>query len=440
MPKETAKAKSEARPTRPPAAGSPMRPYTPSRHHPRDVLEPWKARPQHPEARSGLGARPLPNVLDSRAAKVLELGRAREPAAGKAPSVAGAGSAWLGRPVASGAYGTAYSVVAGPGVLKRLEALSTGMRYPMAWAKPPGGSSVIVKVARAPGGEADDEFVRDNLRETLVHAALAESPCIEVPGAAAVCVGRYVPRPYMAGLVRPGGGEDDAFVTVMSRAPGETVDSLVRRGEATARLYVAVERAACALWMNGYVHGDLHKGNVLFDPAKSAPTIIDFGFAAKLPAEVRDLVRAAVARGLATGVRSMGEIWRDTKRSKLGAGVQRYVNGVMATRKYDWYNPDGNALMRLYDALPVAEKAKVPMLRRVGWGYSGPAVTRFTKVPTRSKSRAPPRRNTPPAAANTPSPPASRPRTRAFTRAAAAKAAAALGPRNAAKKFPRARV
>ena len=139
------------------------------------------------------------------------------------------------------------------------------------------------------------------------------------------------------------------------------------------------------------VHGDFHTDNVFYDPATRKVTIIDFGFAVVLPSSTTARVRVAMAEGVRAGVRSLGELWREASRSRIGTGLQAYVNRVVHTRLgTKWYNPDGGALLRLYFRMSSAERAKVPALRARYWGQAKPPGA--DRAPQKSGARGAPGR------------------------------------------------
>ena len=291
---------------------------------------------------------------------------------------AGRLAAWLGREKNGGAGGAVYVTKANTGILDRLFG---AMRFSMAAALPRQGTAIVVKIAtRAPSADKLG-FIEDNVIEAARHHDLAHAKCVPMRGMHDLCVSDVVPRLYFAGLVeKPGRG--GLYVTVMGVAPGVTVRALGNGGR-DARdtrtrhepavdmvdVYLKLERAACAMWAHGVVHGDLHLKNAMYDPATQRLTIIDFGLSSVLPDDVVAKVRGAIARGVRTGVRSLGEVWREAGADfPIGVGLQRHVNKVMSQRSYTWYNPDGYAIMQLYSSLNEAERKEVPVRRAALWG------------------------------------------------------------------------
>ncbi|GAQ90668.1 hypothetical protein KFL_006700060 [Klebsormidium nitens] len=82
-------------------------------------------------------------------------------------------------------------------------------------------------------------------------------------------------------------------IQVMTRAPGDTLHAIaVRQNGLTATQYVAVEKTFVSLWSLGFVHGDSHANNILYDVKNDKPTCIDVGMSLLLPFAIRDAVRS----------------------------------------------------------------------------------------------------------------------------------------------------
>lgn len=288
------------------------------------------------------------------------------------------------RKLGAGAYGAVFLVRLDTAARAALDALAarTGR---VRGEKTPTAGEVVVKVALKPDGSWAD-FVRDNMHESQVHARLAERRCVRVAcagGAAtsSVCAADVVPELYFAGPDDAAG----AFVTVMGRVSGETLDAHLQRrgGRVSAETYVAVEKAVCTLWLLGIAHGDLHAQNLMIDGDRV--TIIDFGFGVVLPpdqmARVQRLLDTApdASRSLANAV------WY------VQGALQDYVNTVMRSRAdYTWYNPDGKLLRVLYNK--VADASRVGALRAAAWkcpAVATPAVV--TPASPAERRRAPAR-------------------------------------------------
>ena len=92
-------------------------------------------------------------------------------------------------------------------------------------------------------------------------------------------------------------------------------------------------------------------------------------FSLSLNRNLREDIHDKLPKAIAGNVRSLGELWLPRSRSQYGTNAQAFVNRVLHGRRYAWYNPDGHALLGLYDQLPMTERNKVPRLRKEAWGW-----------------------------------------------------------------------
>lgn len=280
-------------------------------------------------------------------------------------------SSWLGKKLGEGAYGIAFVTPMTPANHTRILHLANAVRHLVYTGVPAPGARVVIKVATA--ARADRQWVGECVRESLVHRWLADRdrPTPPVPGCPAGKTAessRYVPRFYFAGLVPDAGNGKPAFVAVMDQAAGMPLDAYLERHAPTAQLYVDLERAACALWLAGVVHADLHRGNVMYDPASQKLSVLDFGMAVVLPPTHRRAIAQSLSTAIGADVASLGEIFLKTSTHGVH-NMQNYLNRVMFTRRFSWFNPDYVATKRMFQRLGRGEQARVPQLRRAVWGY-----------------------------------------------------------------------
>ena len=291
----------------------------------------------------------------------------------RAPVVLHPTRPWLGRALKEGSYGKPYLTTVDTTVFRELRTLYSAARFRQTTGNgfPALGQRIIIKLSVQKPTDPFNDWALENSREIAVHKFLQSSPkCHTLPGCSVPLCGPRVPRLYFGGMVRNNDGKQ-YFFTVMDLAPGIDLGDAVRRGF-NAELYLKVERALCEMWGQGLVHGDTHKGNLMYDAASGRVTIIDFGFAMVLPASATAELRAGMGAAAVAGVRSMGELWRSSQRSKVGMSVQGYINRVQHSRGNPWYNPDGHSMTALYSRLSAAEMARVPALRRAMWGAQQP--------------------------------------------------------------------
>ena len=106
--------------------------------------------------------------------------------------------------------------------------------------------------------------------------------------------------------------------------------------------------------MLGVVHCDLHPGNIIYDPEKGRVTVIDFGFAVKLPDSLINSLRRT-----ASVLDEPELVWH-------ARALDRYASTVTRMRgAYAWLNSDGLLLKALHERL--ADVGGVPAARLAVW-------------------------------------------------------------------------
>lgn len=181
---------------------------------------------------------------------------------------------WLGE----GAYGTAYSANGLPpefhiAMYKDLQ-FRTG--DPDCHFE-----QCVIKTALVKDKKAIDAFVRESKMQSLIS--------LETYGP--VSGKDLVPKICYAGILFGGGMA--ISIQVMTRAPGDTLHAIaVRQNGLTATQYVAVEKTFVSMWLLGFVHGDSHANNILYDVKNDKTTGIDTGMSLLLPFVIRDAVRS----------------------------------------------------------------------------------------------------------------------------------------------------
>lgn len=318
---------------------------------------------------------------------------------------------WLGKPLSSGAYGSAFMLNYSGEVKRQLDNALATATFTMQHKPPPGGP-IVVKIAgnekRATSRSTRDAFAKDSLKESSWHRYLSRAACVSAPGLARpTCPAEFVPAFYWSGMVNDTVTGRRFYITVMAVAKGVTVSAYTKKRALTAATYVNIERSVVTLWLAGVAHSDFHRGNQLVDPATNKITIIDFGMSMGLDGSIVASLKTNVARAIADGVRSLGELWRSSKKSKYGLGIQRYANQVMIGREQKrlggtpnlsgnrvWFNPDGHVLRTLYNRLSAHERAKVPVVRRAVWGVTAaPGADKVALLAAAAATRLPTRRS-----------------------------------------------
>jgi len=274
----------------------------------------------------------------------------------------------------------------------------------------PAGREVIVKVQyeRQPSGvlRADqwNDEVSDWAREAVWHKYLHGRQCMRMQELSrSHCISDVIPRFYWSGVIvhRPGNGQPKlCSITVMDKAPGHTIRDYLegpkirnargvftgqrntsRARPLTAKIYAAMERGVVLMWLHGAIHGDFHFGNQMYDPVTDKISIVDFGMTSKIPAPVVNRIKKTVPKAIGAGVASLAELWYTKtmnrtapgggtgEKSFFGLGLQKISDALYRSQGFPWYNPDGQALRRLFMRLSAAERAKLNRERQDLWGY-----------------------------------------------------------------------
>ena len=265
----------------------------------------------------------------------------------------------------AGAYGTVYLVRMTNELFWELATLFQYGGGKILTKYPDVPSLVVIKITKQKSNTADSEFYKENVRENLVHKRLYTAQCLQV-GTKPLCISKYVPKFYMSCII--GKPRDHKSLTVMDPAGNTDLDKFVRGKSIPVSLFIEIERAICAMWLTGYIHGDLHRANIMLDTKTHAVKIIDFGFAIKLPPPFVAILGRRIYNKIARGdMDSLGDIWTqkpvDGKRRLVN-----YTNGVMKAKGFPWYNPDYKILRTLWNQVPKNLRSQIPAARAAAWG------------------------------------------------------------------------
>jgi serine/threonine protein kinase len=284
-----------------------------------------------------------------------------------------------------GAYGTAYLMRV---TQTSLAAINEGLKFGggvVIQQIPREGASVVVKVAKQ-GKRSDKEFYIENVRENVVHRKLSGDSCSFVPASTKpICVSKYVPKFYVSFIA--GSPKRLESVTVMDVAGDMSLDKFVKGKKIPVDFFVDVERAICSLWLSGYIHGDLHRENIMIDTRTKRIQIIDFGFAIKMPPAFVSVLSRRISNLIASGHQgSLGDVWLQKPVDK-DLRLINYSNRVMKGRGFPWYNPDYKVLQSLFNQVPRDLRKNIPAARASAWGIQLQQVQRQPLLKKQSVKR-----------------------------------------------------
>ena len=282
----------------------------------------------------------------------------------------------------AGAYGTVYLVRMTNEIFWELTSLFQYGGGKILTKYPDVPSLVVIKITKQQSGTSDSAFYQENVRENLVHKRLYTAQCLQV-GTKPLCISKYVPKFFMSCII--GKPKNLRSLTVMDPAGNTDLDKFVRGKSIPVALFIEIERAICAMWLTGYIHGDLHRANIMLDTNTMAVKIIDFGFALKLPPPFVAILGRRIYNKIARGdMDSLGDIWTQ----KPVEGKRRlvnYTNGVMKSKGFPWYNPDYKILRTLWNQVPKNLRRQIPAARSAAWGI--PIGAQQSKPQSRPQSR-----------------------------------------------------
>jgi serine/threonine protein kinase len=246
------------------------------------------------------------------------------------------------------------------------------------------GSFVIVKVVKQKKNLSDKEFMVETAHENVVHSKLATMRCTSL-----ACISNFVPEFYVSFVSRMKKYHES--VTLMGSAGVTTVKKYKPNGKGYAEFYARAEQAVCALWLAGYIHGDLHRENIMVND-KGNVKLIDFGFAAKMPDSFVAFISDGITKMIRSGsTRSLGDLWTEGTMNGKQTVVE-YSNRLFKGREYTWYNPDYKVLRTMYNGIPRGNTKLLPEIRSKLWRiqYVGPRkllpiVSRPDRTPATTK-------------------------------------------------------
>ena len=286
-----------------------------------------------------------------------------------------------GKKIGSGAFGTVYICKVTPALVEDLKKGFNAGGIKIFSSLPKIGDTVIVKIQLQNPAMPDNEFEEDIARENSVHKELTSAPsCYKIPLASyPTCISNYVPKFYLSfvfGMKKKGpkGKIQHQCVTVMDSAGDVSSRKFasVLKGLKTPELfvhwYLSFEKAITSLWLAGYIHGDLHRDNVMVNSKTGEVKLIDFGFATKIPPTFVKNIADGASQMIAEGSnRSFADLWTN-KPINGKQTLVNYTNRIMTGRRFTWYNPDYKVLQTMYNDIPAGGKQMIPAMRSKVWG------------------------------------------------------------------------
>jgi len=264
-----------------------------------------------------------------------------------------------GKHIAGGVYGKIYKCKITKNFMEDLKRAFNAGGVKVFESFPAIGSFVMVKVVRQKNKITDKEFFEESAHENTVHSKLSTMRC---RSAALACISNFVPEFYVSFVSKL--DKSHECITLMGSAGVTTIRKM--KG-ISAEFYARAEQAVCALWLAGYIHGDLHLENIMTDD-KGNVKLIDFGFAAKMPESFVTFISQGVKQMIQSGsVKSLGDLWTEGKMNGTQTVVD-YSNRLMKGRDYTWYNPDYKSLRGIFNEIPSGGTKLLPGIRSKLWG------------------------------------------------------------------------
>jgi serine/threonine protein kinase len=257
------------------------------------------------------------------------------------------------RRVSAGTYGVTYAIRMTRDSRKILLELFKYLDNVLALSVPPFGSKVLLKLAKfgkkRPG--AAEKFVTDNSREASAHVHLWRYPKVRIGGTCPVGIRPkpYVPRFYFFGIDM----EHGIALTAMQFIGGSI--PLANAKRITPRIFFELERALASFYAAGCDHSDMHLENILLDKFARIK-VIDYGFAVRLPDEVRRRFarfyeRPGSALALNQAAQAFSLRHTNAVQWKRYSGRLTFYNPTYAALRVVWQRmhvSDQNALRKYY--------------------------------------------------------------------------------------------
>ena len=198
------------------------------------------------------------------------------------------------------------------------------------------GQDVVLKFVRV----FDAAGMASGLREIKYHSAISETYTPADATFPALSGKSIVPQFHFGGPWLYAGHW--WVVTAMGLVRGVPLRTYLRTHQLTARLFAKIEKAVMTLWFLGFAHQDLHDLNIMYDANAKKVTLLDLGFAVRLPNNIVQHMRSKV-----TTQSDPADVYRRY--------IEAFASSIIWQREgrsdRGFQNPDGRVLRVLFNRL-----------------------------------------------------------------------------------------
>jgi serine/threonine protein kinase len=260
----------------------------------------------------------------------------------------------------SGTYGAVYKVPVTDARVDVLSSLVQRLTSRVVHAMPQPGNVIAVKIGIPlvlnPDMEEFQELVQDGVHEARVHRAVVRGQWMGMTGAS------IVPPFYFSGY----DPEYGVFIHITGFVTGQTLFHRLNQRSLSAQIAANVEAAILLFWCLGFVHADMHTGNIMVQDDGSV-RLIDFGRTQPITSELTTRTRGVVLSAL-HGLR-FGNAWPASTIMEAWRALSEFTN---ARANWNLWSPNGRALVAiLRRATDDGASRNLPAARRLAWQQLG---------------------------------------------------------------------